>query len=106
MGIAGCATILTNRTNLHFYRLAEHLNAANEPMNALLASASASDGSSDPDAQASALHALWQLTLREAQVLTYSDAFFTILACFVVATVLVPLMRKVAPPKGPSADAH
>jgi MFS transporter, DHA2 family, multidrug resistance protein len=104
MGIAACATLLTNRTNLHFFRLAEHLNPANEPMNALLAGAAG--GSTDPDAQASALHALWQLTLREAQVLTYSDAFLAILACFVVATVLVPLMRKVAPPPGPSADAH
>ena len=96
MGIAACATILTNRTNLHFERLAEHLTPANEALVALA-----------PDlADPSALHALWQLTLREAQVLTYSDAFFSILACFVVATVLVPLMRKVAPPQGPSADAH
>ena len=100
MGIAGCATILTNRTNLHFERLAEHLTPANEPMNALLAQASG--GATD----ASALRSLWQLTFREAQVLTYGDAFFTILACFVVATALVPLMRKVAPPQGPSADAH
>ncbi len=100
MGIAACATILTNRTNLHFYRLAEHLTPANEPMNALLA------GATDPAAQESALRALWQLTFREAQVLTYSDAFLSILACFVVATALVPLMRKVAPPQGPSPDAH
>jgi len=100
MGIAGCATILTNRTNLHFERLAEHLTPASEPMSAWLAQAGG--GASD----ASALRSLWQLTFREAQVLTYSDAFFTILVCFVVATALVPLMRKVAPPKGPSADAH
>jgi len=99
LGIAGCATILNDRTNLHFQRLAEHLTPANEAMNALLANAGGTvDGS--------ALGALWRLTFREAQVLTYSDAFFTILACFLVATALVPLMRKVAPPKGPSADAH
>jgi DHA2 family multidrug resistance protein len=104
MGIAACATILTNRTNLHFFRLAEHLNTANEPMNAFLANATG--GSTDPAVQASALHSLWRLTFREAQVLTYSDAFFTILVCFIVATVLVPLMRKVAPPTEPSADAH
>ena len=104
MGIAGCATILTNRTNLHFFRLAEHLNPANEAMNSLLANVSG--GSLDPQVQDSALRSLWQLTFREAQVLTYSDAFLSILACFAIATVLVPLMRKVAPPKGPSADAH
>jgi MFS transporter, DHA2 family, multidrug resistance protein len=27
-------------------------------------------------------------------------------ACFVVATAMVPLMRKVVPPKGPTPDAH
>jgi len=96
MGIAACATILTSRTNLHFLRLAEHLTPANEALNA------AAPNLDDP----STLHALWQLTFREAQVLTYSDAFLSILACFVVATVLVPLMRRIAPPKGPSADAH
>jgi DHA2 family multidrug resistance protein len=104
MGIAGCATILTNRTNLHFYRLSEHLNATNEPMNALLASNGY--GSADPQVQTSALQSLWMLTFREAQTLTYSDAFLAILVCFALATVMVPLMRKVVPPKGPSPDAH
>ena len=96
MGIAACATLLTNRTNLHFLRLAEHLTPANEALQSL------APNLDDP----STLRALWQLTFREAQVLTYSDAFFSILVCFVIATALVPLMRKVAPPKEPSADAH
>lgn len=29
-----------------------------------------------------------------------------IMVCFIVATAMVPLMRKTAPPKAPSADAH
>ncbi|MET0256204.1 MAG: DHA2 family efflux MFS transporter permease subunit [Luteibacter sp.] len=101
MGIAACATILTDRTNLHFYRLAEHLTPANEAMNGLLA-----DTATDPEAHTVALRQLWQLTLREAQTLTYSDAFLSIMVCFVIATVMVPLMRKVQPPQGPSPDAH
>jgi MFS transporter, DHA2 family, multidrug resistance protein len=100
MGIAGCATILTDRTNLHFYRLAEHLNPTNEAMNSLL------PNPADSENYSAALHSLWQLTFREAQTLTYSDAFLSIMVCFVIATVMVPLMRKVQPPKGPSADAH
>ena len=43
---------------------------------------------------------------REAQGMTHADAFHIIAACFAVATVMVPLMTRVAPPKGPSADAH
>jgi DHA2 family multidrug resistance protein len=101
MGIAACATILTDRTNLHFYRLAEHLTPANEAMNGLLA-----DTATDPEAHTVALRQLWQLTFREAQTLTYSDAFLSIMVCFVIATVMVPLMRKVQPPQGPSPDAH
>ena len=46
------------------------------------------------------------LTWREAQTQTYADAFLALAACFVVATAMVPLMRKVVPPKGPTADAH
>ncbi|QWT21404.1 DHA2 family efflux MFS transporter permease subunit [Bacillus sp. NP157] len=101
IGIAACATILNDRTNLHFQRLAEHLTPANEAMNSFL-------GSVDSAGQAStaALRQLWQLTFREAQTMTYSDAFFSIMVCFVIATAMVPLMRKVQPPKGPSADAH
>src|SRR5438105_11239820 len=36
IGIAVCATILNNRTNLHFLRLAEHLNTTNAAMRTML----------------------------------------------------------------------
>jgi DHA2 family multidrug resistance protein len=52
------------------------------------------------------LHQLWLLTYREAQTQTYGDAFLMIMVCFIIATVMVPLMRKVQPPTAPSADAH
>jgi len=104
IGIAICATILNDRTNLHFYRLAEHLNTTNESMNQWLAQ-SAGHFNDVGDANGE-LRALWQLTFREAQTLSYADAFLAIGICFVIATVLVPLMRKVTPPPAPSADAH
>ena len=44
--------------------------------------------------------------MREAQTQAYDDAFFVIMLCFVIATAMVPLMRRVAPAAGPSADAH
>ena len=56
--------------------------------------------------QAMALKQLWSLTWREAQVQTFADAFRGIAVCCVIATVMVPLLRKVAPPTAPSADAH
>jgi len=109
IGIAACATVLNDRSNLHFLRLAEHLNTRNEPMNTWLdqlGSSAQALGQNSLDASQVALRQLWALTWREAQTLTYADAFLMIMACFVVATALVPLMHKVQPPPQPSADAH
>ncbi len=109
IGIAACATILNDRTNLHFLRLAEHLNLGNEAMARFLhesAARLATLGDQVLDDNAAAARQLWALTMREARTLTFSDAFLAICLCFVIATLLVPLMHKVAPPKAPSADAH
>ena len=102
IGIAACATVLNDRTNLHFLRLAENLNAANEPLNDFLAPLLAQGG----EGSSQALREVWNLTYREAQTMTYSDAFLMIMVCFFAAVFLVPLMRKITPPAAPSADAH
>jgi len=110
IGIAGCATILNDRANFHFLRLAEHLTTTNAAMTDLLQQATANGtkllGGDFVRGQTAALKELWLLTWREAQTQTYADAFLVLLVCFAIATPMVPLMRKVAPPKGPSADAH
>lgn len=109
IGIAACATVLNDRSNLHFLRLAENLNTRNEPMSTWLEQLTGSAqslGQNSLDASQVALQQLWALTWREAQTLTYADAFLMIMACFVVATLMVPLMHKVKPPQQPSADAH
>jgi DHA2 family multidrug resistance protein len=109
IGIALCATILNNRTNDHFLRLAEHLNSGNDAMGQLLAGVGANLTTWGMDASGAAdgaLRQLWNLTLREAQTQSFSDVFLFVMACFLVATAMVPLMRKVQPPKAPPADAH
>ncbi|MBV8604886.1 MAG: DHA2 family efflux MFS transporter permease subunit [Pelomonas sp.] len=92
IGIAACATVLNDRTNLHFLRLAEHLNAP--------------DATNLGDASDAALRQLWALTYREALTMTFSDAFLLVMVGFLAALVVVPLLRRVAAPKAPSADAH
>ncbi len=109
IGIAACGTILNDRTNLHFLRLAEHLNATNTAMLSTLRAVEARGARIVGDvghAHAAGLRQLWSLTYREAQTMTFADAFLGLAVCFAVVTAMVPLMRKVAPPKGPSADAH
>jgi DHA2 family multidrug resistance protein len=49
---------------------------------------------------------LWLVTYREAQMQTYGDTFLMIMVCFIIATAMVPLMRKVQPPAAPSSDGH
>jgi DHA2 family multidrug resistance protein len=110
IGIAVCGTILNDRANLHFLRLAEQLNQGNAAMMDMLQQISTRymallDGDA-VRSQAAALKQLWSLTWREAQVQTYADAFLAITICFVVATSMVPLMRKVAPPRAPLKDGH
>lgn len=54
----------------------------------------------DPDVgHQAALEQLWHVAYREASTLAFADAFRAIMLAFVVATLLVPLMRKVAAPK-------
>lgn len=110
IGIAVCGTMLNDRANLHFLRLAEHLNSSNTAMQEMLQKAgnhfAALNGGDIIHGHAVALKQLWSLTWREAQVQTFADAFLVIAACFVVATLLVPLMKKVIAPATPPADAH
>ena len=91
IGIAACATVLNDRTNLHFLRLAERTNAP--------------DGLTGDGSEA-ALRQLWSLTYREALTMTFSDAFLIVMVCFLAALLVVPLLRRITPPAAPSADAH
>jgi len=111
IGIAACGTILNDRTNLHFLRLAEHLNSTNAAGVDLLRRASSvaalSNGGDLVRAQVEGLKSLWALAYREALTQAFADAFLLIFVCFVIATVMVPLMRATAAtPAAPSANAH
>jgi MFS transporter, DHA2 family, multidrug resistance protein len=109
IAIASCGTILNDRLNLHFLRLAERLTSVNVQAANLMHGMTIRYAAlwSDPvHAQAAALKQLWLLAYREALVLTFGDAYLAIGACFTLAVVMVPLMRKVRPPSTPSPDAH
>src|SRR5215475_10762877 len=105
IGIAACGTVLNDRTNLHFQRIAEHLTAANpQAMNLVngVAARYAQVWGDHVHAHAAAVKKLWELAFREALVQTFADAYLVIAICFVVAFLMVPFMQKVATPKAPS----
>ena len=109
VGIAACGAILNARTNFHFSAIASHLTPANAPMERLIAGLAqryaAVPGSLDAG-HVAALKQLWHLAYREASTLAYADAFLAIMIAFIAATLLVPFLRNVTPPKVPAADAH
>jgi DHA2 family multidrug resistance protein len=108
VGIAVCGAILNDQTNFHFQRIASNLTPANEAMNGLVRGMTqryaATLGSVDAG-HAAALKQLWRLAYREASTMAYADAFRAIMIACVVATLLVPLLRNVAPGSAPS-NAH
>jgi DHA2 family multidrug resistance protein len=110
IGIAACGTLLNDRTNLHFLRLAEQVNQGNSAVTALLARMAARGttvfNGDTVHGQAAAIQELASLLMREALTETFADTFLVIAVCIAVAALMAPLMRKVAPPKGPSAEAH
>jgi DHA2 family multidrug resistance protein len=110
IGIAACGTVLIDRGNLHLSRLADSLNNANLAMTNMVdtvQSAFLQQGYDLVSAHAAALRQLWRVTLRESQTQAFSDAFLLVMVCFVIATAMVPLMRKPGPaPKQAVADAH
>jgi DHA2 family multidrug resistance protein len=109
VGIALCGAVLNDRTNLHFLTIASSLTPANNAMNRMLAGLDARLTpvlGSAPAGHLAALEQLRAIAYREAATMAYADAFRTIMLAFVIATPLVLLLRKVAPPKAPPADAH
>jgi hypothetical protein len=61
---------------------------------------------SDETAHTVALKELWLRTYREALTQSFADAYLAILACFVAAALLVPLMRRAVSPVGAPTDVH
>ncbi len=109
VGIAVCGAILNDRTNLHFVNIASNLTPANGGMERLLHGMTgryAAALGSPAAGHAAALAQLWHLAYREAQTLAFADAFRTIMVAFAIATLLAPLLRRVAAPKALPADAH
>lgn len=109
VGIAVCGAVLNNRTNFHFLVIASNLTPANGAMIRLIDGVEQRYGAVLGGAQeghVAALKQLWHLAYREASTMAYADAFRAIMIAFVIATMLVPLMRNVTVPKGAAEHSH
>jgi DHA2 family multidrug resistance protein len=109
VGIAVCSAILNQRTNFHFLAIASNLTPANGAMGRFVDHMIGRYGAIPGTLQeghVAAVKQLWELAYREASTLAYADAFRAIMVAFIVATLLVPLLRNVTPASAPSTNAH
>jgi DHA2 family multidrug resistance protein len=108
VGIAVSAAIINDQTNFHFLHIAARLTPANGAMERLVQSVSERYGAlpgSPQGGHQAAIEQLWHLAYREASTLAFADAFRAIMLAFIVATLLVPLLRNIAAPPA-SGNAH
>jgi len=108
IGIAVASTMLNDRLNLHYERLAEHASLGRPTLENLLTQQNARLGvaiGDSLDSGSAALALLHSLVLREALVLTFSDAFLAVALCFLVGLVSVAFTQKPGA-AAPSPDAH
>ncbi|MBV9757565.1 MAG: DHA2 family efflux MFS transporter permease subunit [Alphaproteobacteria bacterium] len=109
VGIAVGAAIINDRTNLHFQNIATHLTPANGAMTRFVHDTALRYGAlpGSPGAgENAALKQLWHLAYREASTLAFADAFRAVMLAFILATLLVPLLRKVAAAPAPTTNSH
>jgi DHA2 family multidrug resistance protein len=102
------STMLNDRLNFHYERLDEHLNTGRPVVESLLqkqADYFAAIGGDVLNAANAGLNQLHALLMREALVLTFSDAFFALSLCFVVGLLSVLFSRPFGN-SAPPPDAH
>jgi DHA2 family multidrug resistance protein len=99
IGLAALNTIMTERTALHWSRLADSVNAARPAVQEFIDASATQLGNST----AVSMRMLANLVERETQVLTFNDAMLLMSLVFAAALLLIPLVRK---PKYAAAGAH
>ncbi len=108
IGIAVSATMLNDRLNFHYLRLNESVTHGVPQVELLLAGRTAywsTMAGNTLDAAQTGLAQLHAMVLREALVMTFSDTFFVLSLCFVVAIACVAFSRPITT-AAPPPDAH
>ena len=98
VGVALSTTLLARRSQEHQAVLTGHVNVWNPVMAAKLQRLTdyfVAQGADVYTAGRQALAALYRETILQAQILSYADAFWMLIAANVIVLVLIPFMRRV-----------
>ncbi len=107
IGLAAITTLLGNRADLHYARLAETLHPGNFEAVARLeaiAGRMATLIQGDPDQ--AALRVLSNLAHQQALTMAFGDVLMAMSAVFALGLLLMPLVHRVGHPSAAAADGH
>ena len=95
LALATIGTIMNNRLHFHWNRLVEDINPARSSVQQFIeAQTNRFDSLIAGDSSRAAVRMLANLVQREALVLTYNDLLMLIGGLFIVAVMLMPLVRQ------------
>ncbi len=105
IGLAGINTVMTERQQFHWNRLAADINPGHPGVRGFLDTLSARLGNVIPgDPDIAAMKQLAQIVYREALVLSFNDVLLMMASVFAVALLFMPLVRK--PQLAGPVEAH
>ncbi|MCZ2329016.1 DHA2 family efflux MFS transporter permease subunit [Bartonella sp. F02] len=105
VGLAIINTILTQRSDLHYERIAETVQKGTRYATEMIANLTAYFSSSTFDPHSLALLQLVNMVRMQAMVMAFSDVFFILTVIFTILTFSVMLLKK-APPSTDSPSIH
>ncbi len=106
VGLAVINTLLTDRSALHYQRLTERLNWANDEAVRQLQMMTGNLTARGLDGEAGALAQMAQRVMGQARVMSFIDVFTLLAVLFASLAMFAMLMRKPSPQKGAPAAGH
>ncbi|GAB1582993.1 DHA2 family efflux MFS transporter permease subunit [Phyllobacterium phragmitis] len=94
VGLAVINTVLTDRADMHYARLAEHVSWGNREAEDMLASMAARFNASGIDGSTAALARMSAMVRQQATLMSFIDVFFILTLLFASLAVFALLLRK------------
>lgn len=107
VGLAAINTMLTHQTDVHYMRLAEHVNFANPAALTMMNNLAATYNSVGMDGSQVAIKKMVGMVTRQAYLLSFMDIFMALTILFGVLVLMTAMLSKPkAPPKGAGGGGH
>ncbi len=107
VGLAAINTILTHQTDVHYMRLAEHVNFANPAALDMMNNMTATYNGAGMDGSQIAIKKMVGMVTQQAYLLSFMDIFMILTLLFGALVLMTTMLSKPkAPPKGAGGGGH